>query len=128
MIAASIPGGTARSRKTAGFAAEMISEQAQQPAVIIAVDVTFAWRVPIPERRECDVPNGGEQGAVAAIAQPVRALAAHARRRGGHGDAASASEVVEEGELAGCPAVASGAAGARSSLLHRAVWSTKPML
>ena len=50
--------------------------------------------------RERDVPQSREQRAVTPVAQPVRALAAHAGGLRGSTHAAAAGKDVEEGELA----------------------------
>src|SRR2546430_1080187 len=82
----------------------MGAQQPHEPAVAQSVDVNFGGM-----RLEGDrpVPKCREGRAFAAVAQPIGALAAHARGGRRLGDTASAGESVEEAKLAlGCPAVA----------------------
>jgi len=73
------------------------------------------------------IPKGSEQGAIAAAAEAIGALAGHSGKGGGAGDAAGAHERNEEAQLAlGRPAVA--AHFGSSSLAHRPAWNTNELL
>lgn len=70
------------------------------------------------------IPGGGEQSTRVALAEAVRAFAAHADGARGTGDAARARENLDKAELAlGRPAVVT-----RFRTLHRPVWSTGRIL
>ena len=77
-------------------------------------------------RRKSPVPGGGEQRIGIALAQPIRALAAHPDRARCFGDAARATKDLEEADLTiDCPAVVTDTG---SILVHRTAWITNGVL
>ncbi|MES2326553.1 MAG: hypothetical protein V4499_04380 [Pseudomonadota bacterium] len=83
----------------------MIAQQAHQAAIRRRLIVNF---MPLRLRREDAIPKRAEESSVAAIAQAVGALAAHAGEGGSIDDAPCRRQRVEEAQLAlGGPAVAS---------------------
>jgi hypothetical protein len=120
--------GSADVREIPALPPIMIAEQAQDPAVRERPVVNFVRHGFGSERV---VPQQAEQCPVAPIAQPVRALAAHAGGGGGFNDAPRTCEHLDEAKLAfGRPAVPStslrtGTADIRIGMLaHRPAWTT----
>lgn len=98
----------------------MRAEQPQQLPVCKRPIVNFASG---ELGSEDAIPQEAEQRPLAAVAQAVRALAAHAGSGSGPGDVAGGRKRVEETELTlRRPAIAANVRGL--SLAHRRAWTT----